>query len=484
MAIMCSGKKCSNSVVVFFFICLLVALWLIWFGAGSLLGKAEVEKAIKIFSVQLAEMGNKYNKDIKLKYGDINIEGWGHEKKAVVHNVAIEVSGKSPGDSVKFIFSTDDVTVGTDPYDFQKLLMRVAKPITVSHNGSILQHFVFSDPLLYYYSQAQNVAVQTFHHDFVLPKHIAVNRDEAGSIGEEEFSLDFSDNPTAKFTIVPEHNTNSVSYNFPGLAIAKNGHNRITVGTLKSELKEEQGEEEGRIAAKYDMLAGDIVLYKEDASTKPYAITVDSNVTEDATLPRDVTTVDNTSVDTPAARLSGAIRNREVVINSFTFSNPEFKLTAKGKFANIKGDPLPSGRIDVNIANLPKFLESEIVEMENRQVVEKALIKITGQPLEGLQQISFAAKREQNGVLYIGDTTFEELVASIFSSSFMGNPTGDGRYPESLPTTKLPALETAPESTADPAPSEPVATSPEPSVVLPKPVDESDVNLPIVPPKP
>ncbi len=233
------------------------------------------------------------------------------------------------------------------------------------------------------------------------------------------------------------------------------------------------------------MLAGDIVLYKDEAFTKPYAITVDSNVTEDATLQKDIAAVDSNSVDTPPASMLGAMRNREVVLNSFTFSNPEFKLSATGKFANIKGDPLTSGHIDVNIYNLPKFLESEIVEMENRQLVENALVKITGNSLEGQQQASFSAKREQNGVLYIGNVTFEELVASIFSSSFMSNPTGDGRYPESLPATKLPALEPAPDSIAEPAPTESVTTTPsDPEVILPKSGDESDVNLPIVPPKP
>ncbi len=449
MAIMCSGKRCSVSVTVFFFIILVAALWLVWFGAGSLLGKPEVENFLQHLSSQLTDSGSKYGRKIKLTHGDIDIEGWGHDKKAIVHNLAIEVSPKDSPVPMVFSLATDEVTISTDPYDFQKLLMKISKPINVLQNGNLIYSIDTSEPLLYRYMQAQSAGIEAFHHDFVLPKHISViarnasgvNNDQSSKAAKEEFSLDFANNPIINFMIVPDRNTDSLTYDLSGLTLAMSGEKKLSIGTLKSENNEEPGDEEGRIAGKYNLESENMVLYKGQDSTRPYTLSIDTNTMADALESKDLdepkkpsdAPQDATAMPGYENQRKGALINREVVINKFELSSNDFMIHAKGNFANIKGDPLPSGEVNVEIENLPKFMESELVAIQGKSNVENSLVKITGQPLDGQEKASFAIKREKNGVLYIGNTSFEELMASMLSGMIMGNPSGSGRLPDIAP---------------------------------------------------
>ncbi len=463
MAIMCSGKKCSVSITVFFFIILVAALWLVWFGAGSLLGKPEVENFLQHLSSQLSENGSKYGRKIKLTHGGIDIEGWGHEKKAVIHNLAIEVSPTDSVAPVVFTLSVDEATVSTDPYDFQKLLIKISKPVNILQNGNLLYSLVGSEPVLYRYMLAQSSAIEAFHHDFTLPKHVSVmgknsgNENNTSQVGQEQLSLDFVNNPVINFMIIPDRNTDSLTYDLSGVTIAMGGQKKLSIGTLKSQNNEEPGDEEGRISGKYYLDSDNIVLYKDQDSTKPYALNVDTNTTADAIEAKDLDEP-KTSEDAPKDAMAmpgyenarkGALRNREVVLNNFVISSNDFVVHAKGNFANIKGDPLPSGEINVDIENLPKFLESELVAIEGRAAVENSLAKITGQPVDGQEKASFAIKREKNGVLYIGNTSFEELMASLLSGIIMGSPSGGERFPNvaPAPAEKLPSVD--PSNTQD-----------------------------------
>jgi hypothetical protein len=351
----------------------------------------------------------------------------------------------------------DDAVVSTDPYDFQKLLIKISKPINVLQNGTVINTVVSSEPILYRYMLAQATGIEAFHHDFVLPKHIsvmaknpAVASQDNSQMGQEQLKLEFANNPVINFRTMPERNTDSLTYNLSGITFYISGQKKISIGTLKSEHHEEPGDEEGRIAGKYNMEADHIILYKDQDSTRPYAINIDTNTTADAIEARD-TGEPKASSDAPQdatvtpgyenAR-KGALRNREVVVNDFSISSADFIVRARGNFSNIKGDPLPSGEINVEIENLPKFLESELVAIQGRSAIETSLEKITGQPVAGQEKASFAVKREKSGVLHIGNTNFEELIASLLSGMLLGNPSGGGRLPDITPQPeRLPAIE-------------------------------------------
>jgi|CXWL01.1.fsa_nt_gi hypothetical protein len=483
MAIMCSDKKCSP-ISIFFFVMAVAVILLIWLGAGSLMGKSEVENGLKQISAQLADVGDKHGKNVKLSYGDISIEGWGSGKKAVVHNVSVDMSDKVAGDISKVSASVDDIVVSSDPVNLHKLLVQISKPITLSQNSQVIKSFSFSEPLKYYYLQIKDGNAQSFQHEVVFPQQISVSGRDAKDaavagevkIDDEEISVSFAENPFLKVIDTPEQKTNSFSYGISGLRIFQKDQNIITIGELKSSLDEELGDVEGRIVGKYILSASDIAFYSGENSTKPYSVSVNTDITSDAIEgdKKVAPQIDSGSVDVSVNQPAkveelGSSRNREVVINNVILSNPDFKMQATGKFSNIKGDPLPSGEINVDIDNLAQFLDSEIVAMQNRKMVETALEKMLGEPLSGKEQVSILLKRDKGGVFYVGQTTFEGLVASVLSGSIIPSmPSGDGRFPE---------IERAPKRKS----SEQNMSFPDMSVPS---GDSGSVELPVEAPKP
>ena len=460
MAFMCSGKKCS-SISIFFFIASVVALLLVWSGAGSLLGKGEVEKGLQRVSEQLSNIGNKYGKNVSFSHGEVSVDGWGQSKRAVVHNVVIDVTGKAAVDLFKSTISLGDVVASSDPIDSRKLRMEISKKIDISQNGKVINSLVFEEPLVYSYLQTQVDGIDSFQHNVVLPKQISLQSGSSESVAEgdknsderpseEKYAISFNENPSIVFISSSGHGL-EFSYDLSGLTLLNNGKNTVTIGTWKSQLNEDDGAAEGRIAGKHTITADDIVLYMEQDSTKPYALNINTDFVVDANKvnvnKQETSNPNQSSGEALKGMVSmpeglDSVENREVVLNNFSLSNPDFKLHATGKFANTKGDPLPSGEINVDIDNLPKFLDSELVAMQNRGLIEGALTKIIGQPLAGQEQASILIKREKNGVFYIGNTNFEELVASVLSGSLMSShPISGGRLPDVDPSTGMPSVE-------------------------------------------
>lgn len=449
MAISCSGpgKKCSVSLVLFW-IAAGIVIWLVWFGTASLLGRDIVENSLQQLSQQLENAGRKYGKEVKLSHGKIDIEGWGYNKQAVVHDVVIEVTGDVIGHPMKFIFSTENMVISSGPGGPGQLIMLLSKPVNLSRNGVPVKSFVFSEPLLYSYAQMKTGGGQAFRHDIALPKKIVLlepqpeniadgTKNSDGQVDNEEAVLNFDKSPTAQILYMPEQRARATTIDFSGFTLSKHGENIITIGSFNTRINEGSGDAEGRIAGKYKLEIADMVLYKDKDSTKPYALKIDTDYTVDTNKQKTSdANPDASSSFTPDPSLNntGPDENRDVVVNEISLSNPDFKLIAAGKISNIKGDPLPSGDMNVEIDNLQQFMASEFVAMEGKTMIEAALVKITGQPLAEQTQVSIPMKREKSGIFYIGKTTFEELVSYLLSTSIMLNQgSGVERLPEITP---------------------------------------------------
>lgn len=447
MAFMCSGKKCSFVYSVFVLTAMVGVLWFIWFGTDTLLGKEETENNLGQLSEQLTSIGNDYGKNIKITHGMIEAESWAVNKRTVVRNLNIEVTGKNAGDLTNFKLALGDVVTYTDQYNPQKLVIETSNSINIYQNEIFLSALVFSEPLVYNYQQSKIDNSQPFQHNIILPKNIAlttVNNDvmaeeKDGGIsvdGEEKFSLSFTVNPTIEL-VATTSELHSLSYDFSGLTAVSKGEKIISFGILNSQFNEEDGDDEGKRAGKYNFIADDVVIYKDAAFTKPYSFNINTNLVFD-TISKDSKepATDMSSADALKSQFyNGATRNREVTLNNVTISNPDFQLRATGNFINTVGDPLPSGEVKIDIDHIQAFLASEIVAMQGKDLISGALTKIVGQPLDDQDQTSFVLKREKNGVFYVGKTTFEELVASMLTGGMIGHPSSSGGR---LPDAQLP----------------------------------------------
>ncbi len=435
----CSNEKCSPRSIILFLAISAAVLWLIWFGSASLLGKEDVESGFQKLSAQLTEIGSPYGRDIKVTHGDISFEGWGYHKRAVVSNVAIEVSGTL--EPIKYTLATDSIVVSSDPINFHRIIMNLGAPIKLLQNESVVNTVTFSEPLVIAYEEMERDNVKASRSDAVFPKQITISKSQTASdLIQPGIVISFASAPTLQFISAPEHKSSSLTYSLSGLSVLDNGQNVVNIGSVTSDISKTSGDAEGRISGKNIFKASDIVAYINQIATKPYAVNLDADVMLDENPQASDKDESNNSEN---AYNSGVPdRNRDVVINDYTMSNPDFKLRMIGKFSNVKGDPLPVGQLNIDIDNLPKFLSSELVSNFSVSGLSAALAKITGEPVSGQTQVSIPIKREKGGTLYIGKTTFEELVASVFSGSIMpAIPYGE-RLPEvGAPPMSQPAPE-------------------------------------------
>lgn len=439
MAFMCSGRKCSFVYSVFVLAAMVGVLWFIWFGTDTLLGKEETENNLNKLSEQLTSIGNDYGKSIKVTHGIIEAASWAVNKRSVVRDVNIEVTGKNAGDLTNFKLSLGDVVTYADPYNPQKLVIETSNSISLYQNKIFLSSLIFSEPLVYSYQQSKIDNSQPFQHNIVLPKNISlttVNNDviagtgdgTASADGEEKFSLSFKVNPTIDL-VATTNELHSLFYDFSGLTAVSKGEKIISFGVLKSQFNEEDGDDEGKRAGKYNFVADDVVIYKGTAFTRPYSVNINTSLLFDSISKEPAS--DMSSADALKSQFySGATRNREVTLNNVTVSNPNFQLRAAGNFTNTVGDPLPSGEVKIDIDHVQEFLTSEIVAMQGKDLIRGALTKIVGRPLDDQDQTSFVLKREKNGVFYVGNTTFEELVASMLAGGLITQPSSSGRLPD------------------------------------------------------
>lgn len=434
MAISCSGKKCSI-VSVIFLVASVAVLWLVWFGTASLLGKDVVGGGLQQLSAQLARFGDVHGKDVKLTYGEIDIEGWGYKKQAVVHDVVIQVANKSAMGTGRLSFSVEDVEIVSDPVDYKRLVISLSKPINISRDGRASGVLSFSEPLTDYYTQAKIGDDDAFRHDMIFPKEMTLSKQSGEAVAEQIF-INFAKAPTLIVGSIPAQKSRSVSYDFSGFTQTSPDKNKINIGSLVGQLTESLSAD-GKLDSKYTLAVSDFVWYGDKISTKPYALNIDAVFSRPSD---EKEAAEALPADTAASSVSAAPDGGKILLNSVVLSSPDFNLRASGNVSRASSDPLPSGEVNVDIDNLSGFLASEFVAIQDMAMMEAALVKITGQPLAGQTSVSIPLKREKNGVFYIGKTTFEGLVASLLSASIVPNQSLEALPVDGAAVQRLPEI--------------------------------------------
>ena len=193
MAISCCGKKIPIMLLIAV-VLIPAVLWFIWFSAAALLmNKQTVELGLQQLSAQLAEAGNEYNQNMKLTYGNVEIIGWGYKKQAIIHDVALDISGKTVP-PMKFKFSTENTTVSLDPLNPKHLIVAFAKPVDLYQNDYSIGSLVFSEPLLVSYMQVDVESSKGNKYDIIFPLQIGMAPSKlipSADVKENIYSVNF-----------------------------------------------------------------------------------------------------------------------------------------------------------------------------------------------------------------------------------------------------------------------------------------------------
>lgn len=107
----------------------------------------------------------------------------------------------------------------------------------------------------------------------------------------------------------------------------------------------------------------------------------------------------------------------KIALKQLELSTKDATLSANADFVTTETDMLPVGTAALKLTNVPLVREElkkrGILKPENESWVAELLQRITGTPYADLKDLNVAIERPQGGQFKIGNSTFEEVVATF-----------------------------------------------------------------------
>ncbi|NBO17931.1 MAG: DUF2125 domain-containing protein [Proteobacteria bacterium] len=401
-------------------------------GKGPVTEKV-VQRHLDEFSEHVANFAAKSGKEGVFKHGEFTMGGYTFNRHAVIDGVSLAITRPSLTNPVSWELSTPKVFVVADQLYARRLYYVLNAPITVKRNGEQYANITFADPLRYGHLETATSLKQTFR----LPTSITVMPSKMMDEEDAETGITITYDPGARIEIesAMDHSKRDAHYELNNIVVATPDEEPLSVAALNSDLHESvSGENVTKGTYQLNMLS-----VKTPGMDKPCDMKVDMAYTGDQPLQR---------LTGMAPSLPGAAVN----IKALGMDCGSFKITTDGTLSRQDQDPLPSGEVKLAITNAQALLASGMLDESAKTMLGQALMKITGKPLDAITDVSVPLKREKGGTFYIGDVTFEEMAATLFSSMFDLN--------KMVPPTTAQPMPLPPEATGEQAP-EPQLPDPE-----------------------
>lgn len=436
---------------------LIAAVGIILFTGASGMSRESIEQRLRQFSDQITSEAAKSGREARFAYGNITMEGWGFNKRATVENVSLEVAEKSVLDVNRWSLSTAKMLAEPDPVTANNLVFVLPEPINVIENSQIKTVVTFSAPLKFTYFNGMVNKTQRIEQNFHFPDKIFLT--SAQTAGEpadktNDVVISYDENPVFTIKSEPATGARDANYAFRDVKIAMGDGSQATIASLSSILTEKPGADKKPVG-NYKLMLVDLILRDSERTSHAYTITTNFDYTGD---------IPSLSMN----KMTLTPENSLITLNQLLIASDSFKIKAEGKLMLASDDPLPSGMINVDIDNVQSLINSELVPEASRPSVMDALQKITGQPVGSLTNVTIPVKREKSGMMYIGNVTFEELVASLLANMIRSAPPG---APVAVPPAEQKPADAPPPAPAVNAPPPVVAPAPEaPAPVAKEPV--------------
>lgn len=374
-----------------------------------------VEASLKRFGDYVATDAAKSGKEGRFSYGEIEARGFLMNRFAMVHDVTLEIKKQTLLESVSWSLFTPQMAVVPDAIMAHRLYYVFGEPVTVRKNGQSAATIAFSEPLKYGQSESHGKKATFLNQVFKLPPSITIT--PAAPEGAGSVVIAYDKNPTVEITSAPEIGLRKSKYDFRHINVTAGTQKPLSIGAYTTELNEKK-DEKGVVQGQYTMAMTDL---QTEATPKPCNVNIDIAYVGDQPLLKLVGYVSSTP-DTSAT------------VKTLALDCADFKITAEGTLGRAPEDPLPSGQLNVKLQNVKELMASQLLGQQGREMLSQVLVKITGQPVDTLTNAEIPLKRDKNGTFYIGDVTFEQLAASLFSNMIGTSPLMPGKTTEPVPT--------------------------------------------------
>lgn len=144
-----------------------------------------------------------------------------------------------------------------------------------------------------------------------------------------------------------------------------------------------------------------------------------------------------------AAVASIASQESKISLKNFSFVAKDSGIKATADFSANAGDVLPVGTAKVALTNVPFLLstlkEYQLIAPVQEQMIGTLLAQVTGTPIADIKNTEIAISRARGGAFKIGNSTFEELFATVLKMA-MQSKSGAGAIvpPQASPGSAVP----------------------------------------------
>lgn len=428
------------------------------------LDKALVKQVVDQFIVQMKEKARNQGRDLDVTYGQLEVVGSFASKHVVIHDPVVTIKPLSPKpqsmDGSKRVddlqITTPTIEIYAESNDLSN--MRIQAPAPIDFAG-------LEEPEKSLLKITNNVPmvwkIGTEKHEGVPYRKVSYEsptQTELTYLREQQASGVEDESPT----LVPVYQTLEVkaaqgSGFSSSMAIDGSGLGESNVAFRDVLLTPKEAPEgalkvaeiTGRWSNQFNEKKQNAVAASftfgpvtSDNKAAPYVpVTLDMDATYEGIMGKSAS---------PTAQESS------MVLKKLSLTTKEASLTATANFNANALDVLPVGTANIALSNVP-FVFSELhkygmLNEKTQETVTKLLEQITGKPMGELKDIAIPVERVRGGAFKIGNTTFEELLASLIGQAIRIKPS-------QAPSVTVPESESAPKLVPHlPPPDKPKST--------------------------
>jgi hypothetical protein len=394
------------------------------------LDKALVRQQLDRLAGQMRERGRAQGRDVEFTYSDITITGGLGDRHAVVHAPKLRIQPldakpRADGKPQSLQLTSPVLEIYPETSSLSAMKLALPQPITFAsaeEPDKKLMTLSSATPLEVRYAHEKVEGALAAHWQFDAPKSYEVSylREQRAEGAEDEtptltpvyqtmhVTLEKGVGELAMLTGKNGQGTGSLEISnvamAPGVAPEEG---KVTIDQIVSHWSNQRNEKNLNVVT--SSFAIDNV--QADPELLPYApISAAMDVTYEGAMP--------TSQEEQAAMQA---QESAFKLKTFTLSTKDATFSATADFVATPEDRLPVGMANVSITNVPFIIgelkKYRLFDEQKEQVLAVLLQQVTGTPYGELKDVVIDVNRSRGGSFKIGESTFEELFASLLRAS-------------------------------------------------------------------
>ncbi len=404
----------------------LVALVLIaiFLRGNSAITKPFVEEQLKQIADNIAVQAALSGDEAQLTYGEVKVEGGFFRSNITILSPKLEYTAHLPfGNVQKTTVLTTKALISAEKISVNEIAATFPDPFTIERDGFSTVTMKFESAPEYVFSKQNKVERHALH----LPPSLTMVSD-AGSEKPVEISMSYAANPTLSRMIDRAENKSKSELAFRDIRLTSSEEkSQMNIAELLGSSAESSL---GKNLKGFEsqLTVGKLEIVRTSGTKGPYGFNL--KLVGKYVMPE--------KFDDQFA----GVNDMEITLNNLALTTPDFSVTLAGLFNQKPDDSMPFGKVDIGIKGLDKFRNSEFLPVADASLKNAVIGAVVGNDDVQLKDAFFTVRRDKNSSLFIGESSFENLVGLVIthglSRQLQDEPTSNSKDEKPLPPTDIP----------------------------------------------